>query len=342
MAQESDVKQTPVPAFWGIMLCWVAVLIYAASNSVVTLLVQIGDANRGNGHNVITFANLLVLGSLISLIPMIFFFWRDWTADNLRSLNSRDWVFLVIATVLSSALTPGLFFFALENTTVTNVVIAGRIDPPLFMLLAAFFLKEKLDLWGFSGALIILVGAVVILALKDHGIGFVLGKGEIAAIVATLSFTISTIIARRTLKHIPLGVFSIFRTVLGTLIYVLFNVFFSGHHQFHDMFQPVLLKWIWVYAVLVIIIGQFTWNLGLKYASASDVALATSFSPVAAISIAVILLGEDPGSGFLPGTIIIFIGIGLAQFGRWRHADEKKAAIEKSIELEGKVNFKGV
>lgn len=342
MAQASIVNNKALPAFWGITLCWVAVLIYAAANSVVTLLVEIGDAHRVNGHNVITFANLLVLGSMISLIPMIFFFWRDWTAKNLRALTSRDWAILVVSTTLSSAVTPGLFFFALENTTVTNVVIAGRFDPPLFLLLAAVFLKEKLDRWAFAGGLIILLGAVVILALKDSETGFAIGKGEIAAVVATLSFTVSTIITRSALKHLPLGVFSIFRTVLGTLIYVLFNVYFSSHHHFSEMFQPVLLKWIWVYAVLVIIIGQFTWNLGLKYANAKDVALATSFSPLAAISIAVVLLGEDPGPGFLPGAIIIFLGIALAQIGRWQHPNEKKAAIEKSIELEGKVNFKGV
>lgn len=342
LAQTSGVNQKPFPAFWGIMLCWIAVLIYAASNSVVTLLVEIGDSNRVKGHNVVTFANLLVLGSLISLVPMLFFFGRDWTAKNLRSLTSKDWLILVVSTMLSSAVTPGLFFFALENTTVTNVVIAGRIDPPLFLVLAAIILKEKLDPWAFAGGLIILIGAVAILVLDGDAAGFKIGSGEIAAVVATLSFTVSTIITRASLKHVPLGIFSIFRTVLGTIVYVSFNLFFSSHHHFGDMFQPVLLKWIWVYAILVIIIGQFSWNLGLKHASASDVALATSFSPLAAISIAIFLLGEDPGDGLLLGAAIMFIGIAVARFGNWRKAGVQKVAIEKAIELESKVNFKGV
>ena len=71
-------KFKPTSINLGILSCWVAVLIYAASNSVVTMLVNIGDANRIDGINVITFANLLVLGSAISLIPMGIFFWRDW------------------------------------------------------------------------------------------------------------------------------------------------------------------------------------------------------------------------------------------------------------------------
>lgn len=341
MAHARKIDRKASPALLGAVLCWVAIVIYAASNSIVLLLVDIGKNNLVDGHNVVTFSNLFVLGSLISLVPMTFFFWRDWTVENLRALNLSDWIILIIATTLSSAVTPSLFFVALENTTVTNVAIVGRIDPPIFLLAAAIFLREKLDLWSLIGGLVILLGAIVMLALKDDGRALAIGKGEIAAIIATLSFTASTIITRASLKDIPLGVFLIFRTVLGTLVFFLYNLIFSGHHEFHAMFQPVLLVWIWVYAVIIIIAGQFTWILGLKQANVNDVALAMSFSPLAAISIAIILLGEDPGPGFFPGAVIMFLGIGIAHFGRRRN-QARQAAIEKAMELEGRVNFKGI
>ncbi|MEO3415028.1 DMT family transporter [Roseovarius sp. CAU 1744] len=341
MPQVHEINRKASSAFYGAILCWIAVVIYAASNSIVLLLVDIGEQNPVHGHNVVTFSNLFVLGSLISLLPMVAFFWQDWTLENLRELSLSDWAVLVLATTLSSAITPGLFFVALENTTVTNVAIVGRIDPPIFMLAAAVFLKEKLDIWSLIGALVILLGAIVILALKDNRGSLDLGPGEIAAFFATLSFTASTIITRAALQHVPLGVFSIFRTVLGTLIFFLYNLLFSGHHEFHAMFQPVLLVWIWVYAIIIIIAGQFAWIFGLKRARANDVALATSFSPLAAISIAIILLGEDPGAGFLPGAAIMFLGIAVAQFSRWRN-QSKQTAIEKAMEMEGRVNFKGI
>ena len=119
---------------FGAILAWIAVMIYASSNSIVTLLTQIGEVHQVMGRNAITFCNLLALGSLISLIPMVIFFHKDWTRDNLRALTIRDWSLLTVSAVLSSAVTPGLFFYALEYTTVTNVVLIGRIDPPLFIL----------------------------------------------------------------------------------------------------------------------------------------------------------------------------------------------------------------
>ncbi len=341
MASQSEKIVVMSSARFGVVLAWVAVLIYASSNSIVTLLTNIGAENLVHGRNAITFCNLLFLGSLISLIPMVFFFWRDWTRENLRKLTKSDWAFLTTSAFLSSALTPGLFFFALEHTTVTNVVLIGRIDPPLFLLAATFLLKEELDPWAFAGGIIALVGAVVMIALKEDSTSFSFGKGEIAAVLATLSFIASTLVTRIGLKGVPLGIFTIYRTALGTVVYFTWAMYLFGPHHFQDLFRPVVLKWIWVYAVIVIIVGQFAWNLGLKYAKSGDVALATSFSPLAAILIAMLLLGEDPGAGLIPGALVILLGIGVAQYGRWKRDMAEKQASQKSLELEGSVNFKG-
>ncbi|KRS15238.1 DMT family transporter [Roseovarius indicus] len=327
---------------FGAILAWIAVMIYASSNSIVTLLTQIGEVHQVMGRNAITFCNLLALGSLISLIPMVIFFHKDWTRDNLRALTIRDWSLLTVSAVLSSAVTPGLFFYALEYTTVTNVVLIGRIDPPLFILAAWFFLKEDLDPWAFTGGLVALVGAAVIILMKEGGASLSVGKGEIAAFVATLTFITSTLVTRAGLKGVPLGIFSIYRTVLGTAIYASIALYLYGPDHFQDLLAPVVLKWIWVYAIIVIIIGQLAWNLGLKYARSGDVALATSFSPLAAITIAMVMLGEDPGKGLIPGGIIILAGIAVAQYGRLHRERAERRAIEKSLELEGSANFKGV
>ncbi|MFK7938551.1 MAG: DMT family transporter [Roseovarius sp.] len=344
MAHTGSAPKEMSNIWFGAVLAWVAVMIYASSNSIVTLLTEVGEINQVMGRNAITFCNLLALGSLISLVPMIYFFRGDWTRENLRKLTRRDWTLLTVSAVLSSAVTPGLFFFALDHTTVTNVVLIGRIDPPLFILAAAFVLKEQFDGWAFLGGLIALVGAVTIIAFKGDGASISLGVGELAAFVATLTFITSTIVTRVGLKDVPLGIFSIYRTVLGTAIYMAIALYLFGPDHFQDLFAPVVLKWIWVYAIIVIIIGQFAWNLGLKYARSGDVALATSFSPLAAITIAMVLLEEDPGAGLIPGGIIILGGIVVAQYGRMRkeRAEKQKRAMEEALRLEGSANFKGI
>ncbi len=335
----------------GLVLVWLAVLVYAASNSIVSLLADVGRQNLVMGRNAVSLCNLLFLGSLISLVPMVFMFHKDWTRKNLRSLSRKDWGVLTLSAFLSSALTPALFFIALDYTTVTNVVLIGRIEPPLFLLATFFILKEKLDPWAFAAGLISLVGAVVIISLKGGDTAFTLGKGEIATIFATISFIASTLVTRVGLKGVPLGIFSIYRTVLGTIIYYFLALYLYGPNHFQDLLQPIVLKYVWFYAIIVIIIGQFSWNLGLKYARPGDISLATSFSPLAALVIAMVLLGEDPGPGLIPGGLIILAAIGVGQIGRIHEKNaERRAAKEaakaelrtdKALEHESRVNFKG-
>lgn len=334
----------------GALFIWAAVIIYAASNSIVSLLADIGREHPVMGRNAITLCNLLFLGSLISLVPMVFMFWRDWTMDNLRKLNRKDWILLSVSALLSSALTPALFFIALDYTTVTNVVLVGRIEPPLFLLATALVLGERLDPWALFAALVALGGAALMFVMNTEG-GFVLGKGEIATIAATISFIASTLVTRVGLQGIPLGIFSIYRTVLGTIIYYFLGLYLYGPQHFEDLFEPIVLKWVWIYAVIVIICGQFAWTMGLKTARSGDISLATSFSPVAALVIAMILLGEDPGPGLIPGGLIILLAIGIGQIGRMRarkieatkpnDADEESLDTTEAMKAEGRVNFKG-
>ncbi|MEM7515703.1 MAG: EamA family transporter, partial [Planctomycetota bacterium] len=126
-------------------------------------------------------------------------------------------------------------------------------------------------------------------------------------------------------------------------------IWLYGPNHFQDLWSDVVLKWVWVYAIIVIIVGQFAWNLGLKNARSADVSLATSFSPVAGLVIAMILLGEDPGPGLIPGGAIILAAIAIGQLGRMRkiraeaevEARKKDLATDEALEAESRVNFKG-
>ena len=278
----------------GAGLAWLAVVIFAAGNSIVSLLAEIGMENRVQGRNVITYCNLLFVGSLMSIVPMGVVFWRDWTLENLRRLTRKHWVILTLSAFLSSALTPGLFFYALEQTTVTNVVLVGRIEPPLFLIAAWLILREEFEPWAFVAGLVALCGAVLMLWLNGNG-GFEIGKGEIGALLATLSYIASTLVARTGLRGIPLGIYAIYRTVVGTIFYFFLAIYLFGPNHFQDVFHPLVWEYVWIYALIVVIGGQFAWAMALKHARSGDVSLATSFTPLAGIVIAMVLLGEDPG-----------------------------------------------
>jgi len=302
------------PAHLGLICAWTAVILYAASNSIVSLLVSIGEATPvAGGRNAITYTNLLLTGTIISILPMGLMFRRDLTRANVRDMTGRSWGLLTLSALLSSAVTPGLFFYALAHTSVTSVVLITRIEPPLFLLAAWLVLGESFSRRALLAGLVALTGAVVMISLRDGGGLQALGTGEWAAVGATLSYVASTLVTRKSLREIPMGIFSVGRTIMGAAMYFGLVCLLVGPEAFRDIFSPVLWSWIWVYAGLVLVLAQVSWNLALKYARSEALSLACSVSPLAAILIAMALLGETVGPGFVPGAALIVIAILLSR-----------------------------
>ncbi len=294
------------PANAGLYCAWFGMLIYAGSNPIASLLVDVGSAHPlPSGQSAITLTNLLVFGSIISLAPMAFLFRSDLTRNNLERLSACNWRLLALSAVVSSALTPGLFFFALETSSVTNVMLIGRIEPPLFILIVTILFKEQFNVQAFKAGIFALCGAALIIGLKTTDTQSTFGMGELAAVGATLSYIASLLLARRALQTIPMGIYSIFRTIIGTVIYVAAVLLLRGPEEFQGALSPIFWKWIWVYAGLVLVLGQLVWFFALKHARTGEISLATSFSPLATIAFAALVLGEDPGRGLLPGGALI-------------------------------------
>ena len=126
---------------------WMAVILFAASNSVVRILIDLGAQHAIDGRNPITFCNLLCSGNMCAVIALIVIYWKQWTFANLRSLSLIDWASLFALALLTNTIAPWLFFVALDTTMVTNVVLVAQIEPPLVLVLSWLILGESLGLW---------------------------------------------------------------------------------------------------------------------------------------------------------------------------------------------------
>ena len=73
---------------------------------------------------------------------------------------------MAAVALLSGALAPGVIFEALSRTMVNNVVLVGRIEPPLTLALSIWFLGERTNGWEIVGAIVSFVGVVVTVVLQ--------------------------------------------------------------------------------------------------------------------------------------------------------------------------------
>ncbi|HBB35890.1 MAG TPA: EamA family transporter [Cyanobacteria bacterium UBA8803] len=327
-----------------------AMIIFAASSSVIRKLTEIGAQNLIDGRNPISFCNVFFAGNICALALLIAIYHQQWNAGNLKRFSRGDWLGLMGVAILEGALAPALIFTALSLTMVNNVILIGRIEPPLTLALSVWLLRERVNRWVVAGAIASFVGVVLTVLLQPPGATMVnmgmsqVGKGELMVAGWAVCIAISTIISKVKLRHIPLGIFTIFRAVVGTIIFGGIVLKLFGVHHFIDIFSPFLWQWMLVYSVVIVVGGQLCFFTGLKKSSASDVSLASSFGPIAGILAAYLLLGEAPTMAHYIGGSIIMVGIVLNQIGVGSQSTEMVKAV-KAIpvkEMDNSVGFKGV
>lgn len=322
----------------------IAILIFAASNSVTQRLTELGAENLIDGRNPISFCNVLFVGNLCALIALIAIYGKEWNPTELSRLKLLDWLSLLMVAALSGALAPAMFFFALERTAVNNVVLIGRIEPPITLALSVLILGERVNQKIVIGAVLAFIGVMLTIVLQPAGSntvtmgGFTIGQGELMTAIGAIALAVSDIISKIKLNSIPLGIFTIFRTAVGTLIFFSLTVKFYGISHFMDVFTPIVWRWMIVYGAVIVVGGQLAWFKGLKITKAADVSLASSISPIAGILFAFLILGEVPTAAQYIGGSVIILGIILNQLGTAQQNSREKSDPK---EMARQVGFKG-
>ena len=328
-----------------------AIIIFAASSSVVRKLTEIGAQHLIDGRNPISFCNIFFAGNICALCLLMFIYRKQWNTQNLKHLSRTDWLGLSGVAILEGALAPALIFTALSLTMVNNVILIGRVEPPLTLALSVLLLRERVNRWVVIGAIASFIGVVITILLQPPGENMVrmggviqVGRGELMAAGWAVCIAISTIISKVNLRQIPLGIFIVFRTVLGTIIFFFIVLKQYGFHHFIDIFSPFLWQWMLFYSMVIVVGGQLCFFTGLKKCSASDVSLASSFGPIAGILVAYLILGEAPNMAQYIGGSIIMCGIILNQIGVLHPSAEttKTPKVIDAKEMDSSVGFKGI
>lgn len=325
-----------------------AVVIFASSNSVTRRLIDIGGNNLVEGRNPISPCNVLFVGNICAFGLMVFVFYKHWSLHNLRALTRKDWIGLTFTSVLSGAIVPWLIFTALEQTNVTNVVLIGRIEPIVTLILSVWLLKTKINYWTVAGCLILFAGSVLTAFLNVSSnqsmFKLHLGNGEIFVAIAAVIVAISTVVSKLQLRSIPIGIIALYRNFVGTWIFfVLANLLYGAEHL-ADVLSPFLWKWMILYAAVIVVLGQLCWLVGLKKASATELNVASLLNPIIAIVMAYLLLGEVPTYAQYWGGSLLLLGVTLSSIGALRQSKSGKQLNKLDVHdaMDINIGFKGI
>jgi drug/metabolite transporter (DMT)-like permease len=232
---------------------------------------------------------------------------------------------------------------------VTNVVIISQIEPPLVLALSWLILGERLGRWSALGALLCFAGVTLSVLLQPTAGIFMIGKGELFVALAAAINAVSTIMAKQRLTRIPLGIFTVFRNMVGTVVFFGIANYEYGPIHFVDLVSPFVWKWMLLYGSVIVVGGQVLWFTGLKAARSLDVSLASSATPIVGVLAAFLILGERPLSAQYIGGVVLVCGIAIGLFaGRSRAKEdlqESQQAVDDAasvVKAERGTGFKGI
>ena len=295
---------------------WIAILIFGASSSVTRKLTELGATQFMNGHNPISLCNVLFVGNVCALGLMLMVYRSQLTTANLRQISKIEWVNLTIVAILSGAIAPAAIFRALALTPVNNIILLGRLEVPLILILSRFILQERLNRYQKIGIFVMLIGIVVAVIGDRMDLaksGLTLGTGEILTITAAVVSAIATLINKQRLSTIPVGIYGSFRTGVGSIVFFVFAILLYGTGHFAEMFSPFLWQWMLVYGGIIVVVGQSLWIKGSRESPLTLSTIVSCFHPVAGMFFAYWILAETPTMQQVIGTIILLSGLLLSQ-----------------------------
>lgn len=333
---------------YGKIYLLLAIAIFGAANAVTRKLTEIGAQNLIDGRNPISFCNVLFVGNLCALLFLSLIYYRQWRIPLLKSISLTNWLVMAVVAILGAVIVPTLVFTALDLTNVNNVILLGQIDTPLVLALSVWLLSERINRWVVAGAIVSFIGVALTVILQSPpsdavsmGMGIEIGRGELYVLIAAVFKAVANLISKKSLQQIPLGIFSGFRMLVGTIVFFVATIVLYGAEHFMDVTSPFLWQWMLLYSAIIVVGGQLLWFSGLKRSNASEISFATAFNPLAGILAAYLLLGEIPTTAQYIGGAVILGGIVLNQIG-----GKKLSKIPPEKETDAKMDdaivFKGI
>lgn len=190
------------------------------------------------------------------LICAVLLITKDW--KSLKTLNIKQWKSLVIIGLIGGSIPFLLFFKGLSLTTSAQGSFIHKTMFIYVIILAALFLKEKINKKLLAGGLFLLMGSAYLLRYIPHS----LGMGDLFIVLAVLFWAIENIISKKILNELSYQIVSWGRMFFGSIFIIIFLVV-TG--QISLMVSLNSGQIIWILITSVLLFGYvMTWYSGLR------------------------------------------------------------------------------
>jgi drug/metabolite transporter (DMT)-like permease len=219
---------------------------------------------------------------------------------------------LLLATFSVSAFNT-LLYLAAETTTALNITLINSTIPVMVALLAWLILGDRIRRLQAGGIGLALLGILITVSRGDWQTFTELAfqPGDLLMVTAVFSWGLYSVLLRSQAVPLEPMAFLTVQVALGILVvlpfYLLDLVFFSGGFSV----QPGVIPPLLYVAIFPGVLAYAFWNNGVHRVGPAGAAMFMYLTPVFAVALAGLFLGERLNSSHLTGGILIFFGLVL-------------------------------
>lgn len=224
----------------------------------------------------------------------------------LTSISRRDLALAALAGVFL-ALHFGVWITSLNYTSIASSTVLVTMQPLFVIAGGYFFYQEKLNVKGFSGAALALMGSIII-GINDFQVGGQALWGDILAFSGAFFVAVYVLIGRNLRSHLSLlpYVFLVYGAATVTLL--IFCLILQL-----PLYPYQSINWLWflLLAIVPTIFGHTVFNWALRYVKAAVVSVSILGEPVGATILAYFIFHEVPTALQITGGVVIISGLYL-------------------------------
>lgn len=227
---------------------------------------------------------------------------------------------MLLGCLLANVLGSVAYLQGLRLTSVPARAMTGRLESVDFLAASAWLLGDRYGGWVQVNASLTVLGvvtAVVFPVVVEHHP--MEGKvGYVYLVLGGWGYTLSLLITKKYLVHLPVGLLSLFKLSLGTILFHFLSVWQHGQMDMPSMassssssfyYPPALLRTMLWYAPLFVTSTQVLWLRALKLCSPSVLSIGMNANFVVTVLMGGVILGKWPTVGEMVGGAFILVSI---------------------------------
>ncbi len=209
-----------------------------------------------------------------------------------------------------------LVFLGMDLTNhVSAMSVVVQMNIPISLLLAHFFLDERMSYWRTSGVIVSFIG-VIIITLEPE----ILEEGIVVIIIlaATTLYSVGVILMRK-IKSVPVFLTQAWISFYSVPAFIIMTLIFEENQieQLRNI-DLVGISMVLYTSILSTIVGYGGINFLLRKFPVTLISPFMVSVPVFATVSSVVFLGETLSAKFLIGAMVTLSGLGIIHYRDWQ------------------------